>query len=147
MNVENAKEFFFEEQLKKHGQYLVSLLKEDIGNKDIIDSANLQNSLSYKVEKVAGNFQLSIIFKGYGRVLEMNQNKKKTANIESSEDTKAKFKISDKKDYQWYSKNAYGSLNSLYSAISYGFSEEEVKRIKNVIASSADGTTLKNIKV
>lgn len=144
--IENPQEFFFKEALEKHGKYLVQILSEDIRFNDIIDSQKLHNSLKYSVEKVAGNFQLNISFIGYGRALEIAQNKSKSLNIESADDTKKKFKV-ENKNYQWYSKNVYGSLNSLYSKLSYGFTEIEVERIKKIIASSADGTVIKNIKV
>lgn len=146
-NIEEAKQLFVQEELDQHGEYLADLLIEAIQDMDIIDTNNLLQQLRYNVSKRGSDWILSFSFPGYGRAVEIGWYKRKNKgfNVESNELVKQLYGIKSLDDVKtqraqkkvrklnWYSKNVYGSLNKLYAKLSYGFSEDEVKRLKNII--------------
>lgn len=150
-NIEEAKNLFVREELDQHGEYLMDLLIGEIQNLDIIDSATLMQQLRYNIAKRGEDWILQLSFPGYGRAVEIGYYKRKRGdfnaesndavkqlfNIQSLEDVKRKKARRQIRKLNWYSKNVYGSLNKLYSKLSYGFSDEEIQRLKKIIISES----------
>jgi hypothetical protein len=80
---------------------------------------------------------------GYGRALEINYYKKPgytraawkdIYGIKSREDIQMEYASKNRKKVNWYSRNVYGSLNTLYSRVAYGYTEEAIQRLKQIIS-------------
>lgn len=146
-NVEEAKELFVQEELDQHGEFVMDILVDAIQDMEIIDTENLLSQLRYTVAKRGYDWILQLAFPGYGRAVEIgyykksrkdfnvesNDQVKKLYGIQSSEDVMRKKEMRKVRKLNWYSKNVYGTLNKLYSQLSYGFSEEELQRLKKII--------------
>lgn len=132
-------EFLYQEEvLDQHGEFLLDLYEETISKKNIRDSDELLESISYKVSKNGNNRILTIIFEQYGRFIEIRFHKKNknkfTVNTNlllwGSKQNSMKKKP---KNVDWYSKNSYGSLNRLISILMNEMSEKEVARLKGIL--------------
>jgi len=148
-NIDEAKQLFIRDELDQHGEFVLDLLAESIIEKELILDENLLSSLRYNVEKNGKDYVLTIAFPGYGRAVEISYYKRKKRNFETDTNQAVKqlFKIESREDVlrkkqkrqirhlNWYSKNVYGSLNKLYSRLSYGFTEDEIERLKKIITS------------
>lgn len=153
-NIEEAKQLFIKEGLDQHGEFLMDLLMDEIATLDIIDTQNLIQQLRYNIAKRGSDWILQLSFPGYGRAVEIGYYKrirnynsesnsvvKQLFNIQSLEDVKNKKARRQARKLNWYSKNVYGSLNKLYGKLMYGFSEDEIQRLKKIITSEAFSAT------
>lgn len=141
------KEAFTREVLNTHGDYVMSLLKDSISDLSLIDQGNLLGGISYKIQKKGNDFALEFSFTGYGRAIEIAFHRRKKQNtrdiikqlygVKSREDVKAQQAIRKRKDTRWYSRNVYGALNTLIGRYMYGFTEEEIERLKSIITTAA----------
>jgi len=140
-----VKNAFVSDVLKSHGEFVVSMLNNSISELSLIKAGNLQGSVSFDVSKNGNDYMLSFNFKGYGRAIEIAYFRKargldvtkKLFGIKSREDIKAEQSVKSRKNTRWYSKNAYGSLNTLYGRLSYGFTNEEAQRLKAILEEAA----------
>ncbi len=67
---------WIKEKLDQHGEYLIDLLKKSLQEKELIQTGELEQSLSYKTSMQGQNPKLSVSFLSYGRAIEINFNKK-----------------------------------------------------------------------
>lgn len=133
-------EFLYQnEVLSEHGEYLMDLLAETIQEKKIRVSDELLESLNYRTFREGENRGLRVNFLTYGRFIEIRKHRKKldkknrfdtnlNASLFGLKENKVKHKDTD-----WYSKNAYGSLNRLISILMYELSDQEVARLKGIL--------------
>lgn len=132
---EEVKFLFQEKVLKEHGEYLKELFQESIEERNLIDTRDLLTSIRYEVVSNGKNRELHFYFNEYGRFIEINQHKRKR---------KSKFEINTNRDIwglkensmkknkrtDWYSKNAWGSLNRLQGILMYEFTDEVIDDLK-----------------
>jgi hypothetical protein len=132
-------EFLFQEEvLSQHGEYLIDLLVDTLEEKNIRVSDDLLSSLNYSVSRQGEDRILKVNFFDYGRFIEIRNHKRKKERkweintnrmIWRMKENKAK----KQKNTDWYSKNAYGSLNRLVSILMNELSDHEISRLKNII--------------
>lgn len=132
-------EFLFQEEvLDQHGEFLMDLFEDSITRKNVRESDELLESIDYKVSKRGKNRVLTIMFEQYGRFIEIRMHKRKKNKFSvntnqllwGSKDNSMKKKS---KNVDWYSKNAYGSLNRLISMLMNDLSEKEIARLKGIL--------------
>ena len=147
--MEKSIEFaFIEQTLKSWGARLQSALVKEISNKDLISktgSKHLKDSISYDVARTGiSGYHLRLFFPDYGRYIEIRYHigrqrvsekafSKKSGNLfknPSSMSSKALQRNTigsgfgkKRKDTRWYSKTAYGSVNSLIGQLMYGLTD------------------------
>lgn len=134
-------EFLFQEEvLSQHGEYLIDLLVETIEEKDIRVSDELLESLGYSTFKEGESRGLRVNFFIHGRFIEIRKHKKRKGNTFDTNTNALLFGIHKNrpekrkmKDTDWYSANAYGSLNRLISILMYELSDTEVARLKGIL--------------
>ncbi len=132
---------FIERNLELHGEYLCDLLREEISKKTLVDSADLLDSIDFRVIKYGIDPVLLISFISYGRAIEIRWHKKtQNTSIFTKPNTNTMLwgmrenrKRIKKKDTRWYAKTAYGTINHLISVLSTYFSEEEKNRLKQIL--------------
>lgn len=135
-------EFLFQDEvLSQHGEYLVDLLQEEIERKGLIDKEILVNSLDYETSSVQnGRYKwLQITFPDYGRYIEIGKHKRKRQSKFDTNTNKDIWGIRENsmkrnKNTDWYSKNAYKSINRLLGVLMYEFTDQEIARLKRIIA-------------
>lgn len=141
------KEAFTREVLNNHGDYVMDILKDSISDLSLIDQGNLLGSISFKVKRIGADFAIEFSFTGYGRAIEIAFHRRKKTNtrdvikqlygVKSREDVKAEQSIRSRKDTRWYSRNVYGTINTLIGRYMYGFTEQEIERLKSIITTAA----------
>jgi len=130
---------FQEEVLGEHGRYLIDLFYQTIEEKNIRVTDELLESLASSVFKEGGNRGLRVSFLIYGRFIEIRRHKRLSHKNSLSTNTNALIwgikenQVKKGKDTDWYSANAYGSLNRLYSILSNELTQEEVARLKGIL--------------
>jgi len=131
---------FVREVLWQHGDYLQDLFIEEIEKRNLRDTDALIDSIGFNVSNYGIDPVLMFNFFGYGRAIEIRWHKRSNNTKEWVTDTnKAVWGIGSrtnkkkKKNTLWYARNLYGSINRLISILSYEFSEEEQKRLKNIL--------------
>lgn len=130
---------FQEEVLDQHGEYLMDLFFETIEQKNIRVTDDLLESLTYRIFREGGNRGLRVSFLVYGRFIEIRRHKRLSHKNALSTNTNALLwgikenNIKKGKDTDWYSANAYGSLNRLISILSNELTNEEVARLKGIL--------------
>lgn len=128
---------FQEEVLDQHGEYLLDLFEETIEKKNIRESDDLLHSLDYRIGKSGNDRILKIAFETYGRFIEIRQHRKRNKfNVNTNEllwGIRQNTMKKKPKNVDWYSRNAYGSLNRLLSILSNEFSEKEIARLKGIL--------------
>lgn len=128
-------EFLFQEEaLTEHGKYVMDLFHETISRKKLIKDDVLYTTMKYEIEKKGVNFILNFFFENYGRYIEIRKHKKRNFFVDSNKLLWGKeHKKKKPKDTDWYSKNAYGSLNRLISIIMYELIDSEFDRLKAIL--------------
>lgn len=132
-------EFLFQEEvLDQHGEYLIDLLVDTIHEKNIRVSDDLLESLSSRTFREGENRGLRVNFLTYGRFIEIRKHRKLGKKNRFDTNLNASlFGLKENKprvkDTDWYSKNAYGSLNRLISILMYELSDQEVARLKGIL--------------
>jgi adenylate cyclase len=130
---------FQEEVLSQHGEYLIDLLVETLQEKNIRVTDELMDVLNYTNFKEGINRGLRVNFFTYGRFIEIRKHKKRGRNLMDTNTNSLLWGIKENrtkprsKDTDWYSKNAYGTLNRLISVLMYELSDQEVARIKGIL--------------
>lgn len=131
-------EFLWQEEvLSQHGEFLMDLFQDTITEKNIRVSDDLMDSLNYSAFREGENRGLRINFFEHGRFIEIRKHKKRNrmdtntnAMLWGAKDNTINKKM---KDVDWYSRNAYGSLNRLISIVMNELSADEINRLKNII--------------
>lgn len=133
---------FQEKVLNEHGDFLLKLFKETLASKKMRVSDTLYNNLKYEVTTDGQNRIFKLYYTDYGRSLESRYNllksepKYNTFEANTNESLWGVKQNSFKpKNVNWYSKNAYGSLNRLIAILMYELTDEEVARLKQQIQS------------
>lgn len=133
-------EFLFQDEvLEQHGEYLVELLQEEIKRKDLIDKGILIKSLdSEKISVQNGRYKwLQIKFPDYGRHIEIERHKRKQQSKFDTNTNRDIWGIREnsmkRKNTNWYSKNAYKSINRLLGTLMYEFTDEQIAKFKGII--------------
>lgn len=130
---------FIQETLSYHGEYLCDLLIETIEKKKLRVSDELLDSIRYRTFKEGDNRGLRVNFFTYGRFIEIRKHRQKLDKKNKFDDNMnadffgLKENKTKHKDTDWYSKNAYGSLNRLIAMLMYELSEEETERLKGIL--------------
>lgn len=131
---------FISEELDQHGEYLSDLFVESIEEKDLLDTEDLVNNITYSQQMIGNSPALVFTFPSHGRFIEINFHKKRQ-NITDAIDafalayriTRRKAAKKKKKDTRWYTRNVYGSLNRLLSRLATNYSQTEIARLKSII--------------
>lgn len=138
-NINKEVEFLWQEEvLKKHGEFLMDLFTDTIKEKNIRVSDDLMESLHYSLFKEGEDRGLRVNFFTYGRFIEIRKHRRKR-NVMDTNTNKLLWGVKDNsmkrkpKDVDWYSSNAYGSLNRLIGILMYELSEKEMDRLKAII--------------
>jgi hypothetical protein len=132
-------EFLFQEEvLSQHGEFLIDLLTETLEEKNIRVTDDLLESLNYQVSRQGQDRILKVNFFDYGRFIEIRKHKTKQQNRMDVNTNRLLWgvkenKLKKGKDTDWYSKNAYGSLNRLISILMNELSKEEITRLKGIL--------------
>jgi hypothetical protein len=132
-------EFLFQEEvLSQHGEFLIDLLTETLEEKNIRVTDDLLESLNYQVSRRGQDRILKVNFFEYGRFIEIRKHKTKKQNRMDVNTNRLLWgvkenKLKKKKDTDWYSRNAYGSLNRLISILMNELSKEEITRLKGIL--------------
>lgn len=131
-------EFLFQEEvLDQHGEYLLNLFGDTIQKKKIRESDELLQSLDYKISKSGNDRVLKIAFETYGRFIEIRRHKKQNKfDVNTNQllwGGRQNTMNKKSKNVDWYSRNAFGSLNRLLSILSNEFSEETIARLKGIL--------------
>ncbi|MEI6174331.1 MAG: hypothetical protein WCR01_11325 [Bacteroidota bacterium] len=140
---------FIETTLQQYGARLQSALVKAISDKGLVSKEgtnHLKDSISYDVKRTGPfGYQLQLYFPDYGRFIEIRYHvgPPKTSdaifNGSKSGMSKTRWSTSDKKrpfgrksykDARWYSKTAYGSLNSLIGQLMYGLTDAVQETLK-----------------
>lgn len=141
---EDIKFLFQEEVLKKHGNYLMKLLRESIKEKELISTGDLLDIIDFEVVRDGINWNLNFSFYDYGRFIEINRNKHKRASRFDFNVNKEIWGIKEnsmkRKKTDWYTRNMYGALNRLIGTLMYEFTEEEIARIKRKLETKIEIT-------
>lgn len=121
---------FIQTELEEWGEELDAELKDQLRKFKVGVSDDLFNSITHQVRQA--KFFLS--FNESGRMRDMGAARSQKANtkIESIGGNNKAFK--GRKAAKWYSKTAYGRLNSLISRIMYGYQEVIPEVIKEGLA-------------
>lgn len=136
-------EFLFQEEvLDEHGKYLWELFIDTIDEKNIKVSEELLKSINFRIFKEGESRGLRVNFFDYGRFIEIRKHKKRKRNNPEPNTNALLWGIRNNrpekrmKDTDWYSANAYGSLNRLISILMYELSDTEVARLKGILQNS-----------
>ena len=152
---------FIEQTLQQYGARLKSALIKEISDKNLISkngTAHLKNNIRYDVSRTGmSGYQLNLYFPDHGRYIEIRYHKgrpsdselafkpKKGSGSKSASATLTKIAQSRKngtrfsrknKDTRWYSKTAYGSLNSLIGQLMYGLTDAVQETLKEQLNQS-----------
>jgi hypothetical protein len=132
-------EFLFQEEvLSKHGEFLADLLQDTLEEKGIIYEGDLHDVVDYETFKRGAKRGFRLSFFDYGRFIEIRKHKRKSKmDVNTNRDIwgiKENTMQRKSKDTDWYSKNVYGSLNRLIGVLMNEFSDQEIKRLKKIIA-------------
>lgn len=129
---------FIRDELDIHGEYVLDILHEALEAREMIDSGDLDESMTAKVGPDRENPTLSISFLSYGRASEIRWHRSKNRSViqEMSANRRnylAKERKRKIKDTRWYAKNVYGSLNRLIGILMYELTDQERERIKGIL--------------
>ncbi len=134
---------FIRRELKRHGEWLVDMFVEQLEKNGNKITGELLNSLGWELTdgsdgSAAG---LQVGFENYGRFFEIRGRKSRIAKKNSMPaDTNSivwgiRKRQPRRKKTRWYAKNMYGGLGKLVSRLSAGITEDELKRIREVLGS------------
>ena len=146
---------FIEQTLQQFGARLKSSLIKEITDKDLISkkgTTHLKDNISYDVSRTGiSGYQFNLYFPDHGRYIEIRYYtaRQRVSDKAFSKKTGNRFKNGSsmsskalqrqtigsgigkkKKDTRWYSKTAYGSLNSLIGQLMYGLTDAVQETIK-----------------
>ena len=123
----------FEETLSLHGEMLADVFTEQIERKRLIQSGELLDSISYRVER-GEDPMLEFSFMTYGRAIDRlgYRRNRHEVNI-NSEVWGIKENRMKKSNFRWYAALMYSGLYKLIARLSYGLGEDEVKRLKGIL--------------
>lgn len=135
------KDAFIFRELDDHGHFLSKLFLESIAQKRIRDLGGLEREIRAIAYRVDENRRALVFnFASYGRFIEINWHKKaiirRRVNSEMKRDFWAKKKTTKAPDRRWYAHNTYGSLNRLIGRISWGYTEEIARQLKEELSQS-----------
>lgn len=142
---------FIRRELDKHGEWLVDTFVEQLEKNGNIITNKLLESLNWTLYdpgdgSAAG---LAVSFEEYGRFFEIRSRESRIAKKNAMPlNTNhlvwgIKSRKVPKKKTRWYAKNMYGGLGKLVSRLSAGITEDELKRIREVMAD----TTVKHMNL
>jgi len=133
---------FIETTMQQYGARLKSALVKAISDKGLVakeGTNHLKDNISYDVKRTGPfGYQLQLYFPDYGRFIEIRYhvgppktsdaifNGSKSGMSKTRWSTTAKKRPIGRKGYKdtrWYSKTAYGSLNSLIGQLMYGLTD------------------------
>lgn len=126
-------ELHFQESLDLHGEMLTDLLREQIEKKKLVQTENLKESIGYKVVKQDGGQMLQINFQTYGRQVDRLGYKKSKHDVDLNSEIWGMKENKKKKNKRWYAAYMYEDFYKLVARLMYGISEDELKRLKNII--------------
>ena len=138
---------FIDDQLDQHGEYVRDLLISAIEARNLIKSGELIDSFTWRVGMYGINPHLELSFPDYGRFQDISAYKKKSQNTgmwttlnqqanAALMGQRTRPKTSRRrKDTRFYASTVYGALNTLIGKIMYEFTDYELERMKQVIAS------------
>ncbi len=146
---------FIKEILDQHGEYISDLLSGTIESKNLIKTEELLSGIYYTVKKgIRDSWILSFSFPVYGRFIEISFHKsrtlKKWARFNSNRElfrarSREDIKPKKHKDTRWYTRNVYGSMNTLIGRIGSEFTEQERLRLRNIIQASIEKGTYSQV--
>lgn len=145
---------FIETTLQQYGARLQSALVKAISDKGLVSKEgtnHLKDSISYDVKRTGPfGYQLQLYFPDYGRFIEIRyhvgppktsdaifkQGKSSMSRTMAAMASRSRPGIGSRigrkgyKDARWYSKTAYGSLNSLIGQLMYGLTDTVQETLK-----------------
>jgi len=145
---------FISEQLDQHGEFLTDLFVESIEGKNLRNTDELLDNISYRQIMNGNRPVLAFSFPVHGRLIEINFHKKRESrSIIQAVDTdsilynlkRAKKARKKKKDTRWYTRNVYGSLNRLLARLASEYSEAEISRLKGIIENNSGSSRFSGV--
>lgn len=142
---------FIRRELDKHGEWLVDTFVEQLEKNGNVITGQLLDSLNWTLYdpgdgSAAG---LEVGFETYGRFFEIRsrESRIRKKNAMPLNTNKIVWGMKEnkprKKRTRWYAKNMYGGLGKLVSRLSAGISDDELARIRRVMAD----TTVNHMKL
>lgn len=133
-----VEKLFIEEVLDTHGEYLVDLMQDAIIEQNLRLTDDLVNSLDYDVRRRGNDFVLEVSFLGYGRAIEIMQNKSRRLRAkqkldEGNRHRSKNIRRAKAKDHRFYARNVYGSINRLLQRMASEYTDEEIARLKGIL--------------
>lgn len=136
-----VEKLFVMEVLDTHGEYVVNLLHDVIiersQSKDevLIKTAQLIESLHYKVDRQGSDYVLSVSFMSYGRAVEIAffKSRRLRRDAKSAKNDAKNLRRAKQKDTRFYAKNVYGSINRLLGRMSSEYGDAEIARLKGIL--------------
>lgn len=128
-------ELFIREELSQHGEWLIDRFVEALERNQNIDTGTLVESFDYQTgSRENGTQTLDVSFMTYGRAMEIaGRKRKKRINEGKNREVWAKKNHKRAKKVQWYNRNRYAGYRRLIERIAAGMSDDELKRIRNII--------------
>lgn len=135
------KVLFIREILDQHAEFLIDLFSETLEANKIYKSGELLDGINYQIRTFSDSTDLLISFPSYGRFIEIRYNRiKNKKNVFHVDTNRELFGVKSNafapKNVNWYSRNAYGSINRLISMLSYEFSDQEISRLKGILSNT-----------
>lgn len=142
---------FIRRELDKHGEWLVDRFIEQLEQNGNKITGQLLESLNWNLYdpgdgSAAG---LEVGFETYGRFFEIRsrESRQKKKNAMPLNTNRLVWGIKERKERKkrtrWYAKNMYGGLGKLVSRLSAGLTDDELERIRKVMAD----TTVEHMKL
>lgn len=141
MTHEQIKLAFIERAVRDYAIDVIKAMDRKIRQKNVIDTTDLVNSLSFTTGPLAAGSVGKILFKDYGRYIDMGVGKGRSLKLglenlnEYIENKTGKSKI---KPVKIYSPIAYGKLNGLMGDLAHGFTQETINIIKSELENATN---------
>lgn len=131
-------EMFIRSELSQHGKWLVERFQEALKKNGNVDTGTLLGSLHFTTARTSsdGSTSIGIGFETYGRAMEIAGRKRKKQ-ARTNRATAWGKRNKRAKKVSWYNKNKYKGYGMLAARLSAGIGEDELKRIKSILAEAA----------
>lgn len=139
---EQIKLKFIETALQDYGKEVQMAMQLAIRKKRVIDTSALVNSIAYTTDDTPSGGIAKIMFREYGRYIDMGVGKGKKLGLGIKGMDKAIQGRKQRKPRKIYSPIAYGKLNGLIGDLMYGLTEETIQTIKTQLEQHVQHSTI-----
>lgn len=128
---------FIEQSVKAYAHSVVIAMAQTIRKKKVIDTTALINSLTYTSTGTDKGAIGKLLFKEYGRFIDMGVSKGHRLGQGAKALDNAIKSTQQRKPKKIYSPIAYGKLNGLIGDLMYGLTEQTIESIKNQLQNAS----------